>query len=73
MTAAPSADAAGAMAAGPAGGGNTDSAYCDAGLIVAAVMGPADTFFDDAVRLFRAAKSSGARPIMASLGPSEAA
>ena len=72
MTAAPPSDAAGVIPVGLAGGGNTDSAYCDAGPIVAAVMGPADPFFDAAMRFFKEAEIGGVRLIISSLALSEA-
>ena len=47
--------------------------YCDTGPIVAAATGPADPFFDDAMRLSRAAELGGVRLIISSLALSEAA
>ena len=49
------------------------SAYCDTGLIVAAVMGRVDPFFDDAVRFLNEARSSGVRLIISSITLAEAA
>ena len=71
MTAAPASDSAGVTTGDPATGGG-GSVYCDTGPIVAAVMGPADPFFDDAMRFFRAAELGGMRLIISSLALSEA-
>ena len=72
MTAAPVPRAAGGASAGHAAG-NAGSTYCDTGLIVTAVMGPADPFFDDAVRFLKAAELGGVRLVISSLALSEAA
>ncbi len=71
MTGVPAPDAAGAMAAGLVADGR-GSVYCDTGPIVAAVMGQADPFFDDAMRFFRAAEIGGMRLIISSLALAEA-
>ena len=71
MTAAPSADAAGVMPVGLAGG-DASLMYCDTGPIVAAVMGPTDPFFDAAMRFFKEANRNGVRLIISSLALSEA-
>ena len=49
------------------------SVYCDAGPIVAIVMGETDLFFNDAVRFFNAVKSSGVRLVISSLVLAEVA
>ena len=71
MTAAQPPDAAGPAPASPVAGG-AGSTYCDTGPIVAAVMGPGDPFFDDAMRFFKAAELGGVRLIASSLTLSEA-
>ena len=71
MTAAPASDSAGVTTGDPATGGG-GPVYCDTGPIVAAVMGPADPFFDDAMRFFKAAELGGMRLIISSLALAEA-
>lgn len=72
MTAAQELGPAAGAPAGPFAGG-TGSAYCDTGLIVAAVTGPADPFFDKVTRFLGAAERGGVRPAASSPGVSEAA
>ena len=57
----------GRRAAAVPAAGNAGSTYCDTGLIVAAVMGPADPFFDDAARFLKAAELGGVRLVISSL------
>ena len=72
MTAAQEPGQAAGASAGPFAGG-MGSAYCDTGLIVAAVMGPADPFFDEVARFLGAARLGGVRLVISNLGISEAA
>lgn len=71
MTAALVPGAAGWDPAGPAAG-SAGSAYCDTGLIVAAVMGPTDPFFDEATRFLKEAELGGVRLVISRLVLSEA-
>ena len=72
MTAAPATGAADRASANT-GAGDAGSTYCDTGLIVAAVLGPADPFYVDAMRFFRDAELGGVRLVISSLALSEAA
>lgn len=71
MTGVPAPDAAGAMSVDSVADGRV-SVYCDTGPIVAAVMGPADPFFDEAMRFFKEAEIGGVRLIISSLALAEA-
>ena len=72
MTAAPASSAASRTTANT-GANGADSAYCDTGLIVAAVMGPTDPFFVDTTRFLRDAELGDMRLVISSLALSEAA